>query len=172
MVATQTQDPHQDLVDSIEIFLATAQDEFTIDPQAQAAAPLYGYSVQTDITQDMAYLNDLEPYIFSAIDFSNDVLMQSQMICAPDKDRFFEAQENKIPGLEQKNVFEYKRKAMYLTTNACSMQYGHITESDDQIVCFGNTKPIFVLMVVNSLKVKTILNHMHLSSNGAQCAWS
>jgi len=95
-VATQTQDPHQDLAESIEIFLATAQDEFTIDPQAQAAALLYGYSVQTDITQDMAYLNDLEPYIFSAIDFSNDVLMQSQMLHAPDKDRFFEAQENEI----------------------------------------------------------------------------
>ena len=87
-VVTQTQDPHQDLAESIEIFLATAQDEFTIDPQAQAAALLYGYSIQTDITQDMAYLNDLEPYIFSAIDFSNDVLMQSQMLCAPDKDRF------------------------------------------------------------------------------------
>jgi len=96
MVVTQTQDPHQDLVESIAIFLATAQDEFTIDPQAQAAALLYGYSVQTDITQDMAYLNNLEPYIFSAIDFSNDVLMQSQMLCTPDKDRFFEAQENKI----------------------------------------------------------------------------
>ena len=97
MVKTQTQDPHQDLVDSIEIFLATAQDEFTIDPQAQAAALLYGYSIQTDITPDTAYLNDLEPYIFSAIDFSNDVLTQSQMLCdAPDKDRFFEAQENEI----------------------------------------------------------------------------
>ena len=54
-VATQTQDPHQHLAESIEIFLATAQDEFTIDPQAQAAALLYGYSVQTDITQDTAY---------------------------------------------------------------------------------------------------------------------
>ena len=96
MVATQTQDPHQDLAESIEIFSATAQDEFTIDPQAQAAALLYGYSIQTDITQDMAYLNDLESYIFLAIDFSNDVPMQSQMICAPDKDRFFEAQENEI----------------------------------------------------------------------------
>ena len=95
-VVTQTQDPHQDLAESIEIFLATAQDEFTIVPQAQAAALLYGYSIQTDITQDMAYLNDLEPYIFSAIDFSNDVLMQSQMLHAPDKDRFFEAQENEI----------------------------------------------------------------------------
>jgi len=68
MVATQTQDPHQDLAESIGIFLATAQDEFTIDPQAQAAALLYSYSIQTDITQDTAYLNDLEPYIFSAID--------------------------------------------------------------------------------------------------------
>ena len=80
MVVTQTQDPHQDLVESIEIFLATAQDEFTIDPQAQAAALLYGYSVQTDITQDTAYLNNLDPYVFSAIDLSNDVLTQSQML--------------------------------------------------------------------------------------------
>ena len=111
MVATQTQDPHQDLAESIEIFLATAQDELIIDPQAQAAALLYGYSVQTDITQDTAYLNNLEPYIFSAIDFSNDVLMQSQMLHAPDKDRFFEAQENEIQGLEHKNIFEYKKKS-------------------------------------------------------------
>ena len=106
MVATQTQDPHQDLAESIEVFLASAQDEFTIDPQAQAAL-LYGYSIQTDITQDTAYLNDLEPYIFSAIDFSNDVLTQSQMLHAPDKDRFFEAQENEIRGLEHEHVFNY-----------------------------------------------------------------
>ena len=111
MVATQTQDPDQDLVESIDIFLATAHNESTIDPQAQAAALLYGYSIQTDITQDTAYLNDLEPYVFSAIDFSNDVLMQSQMMCAPDKDRFLEAQENEIRGLEQKNIFEYKKKS-------------------------------------------------------------
>ena len=82
-------------MESNEIIIAAAQDEFKIDPQAQAAALLYGYSVQTDITQDTAYLNNLEPYVFSAIDFSNDVLMQSQMIHAPDKDRFLEAQENK-----------------------------------------------------------------------------
>ena len=96
MVATQTQDPHQDLVESIEIILAAAQDEFIIDPQAQAAALLYDYSIQTEIAQDTAYLNDLKPYVFLAIDFSNDVLMQSQMIHAPDKDRFLEAQENEI----------------------------------------------------------------------------
>ena len=50
MVVTQTQDPHQDLAESIDIFLATTQDASTIDPQAQAAALLYGYSILTDIT--------------------------------------------------------------------------------------------------------------------------
>ena len=141
MVATQAQDPHQALEESIQAFLANAQDESIIDLQAHIAALMHGYSIQSDINHDLAYLNNLEPYVFSAIDTRNDVLIQSQMLHAPDKDRSLKGQEKERLGLEQNNIFEYTENAMYHATNDFTMQSGLIIESNSQMALFGSTKP-------------------------------
>ena len=150
--------------------MANAQDEYIIDPQAYIAAIMHGYSIQSNINCDSAYLNDLEPYIFSAIDTRNDVLMQSQMLHVPDKDRFLEVQEKEICGLEQNMSLNTQRKVMYHVTKIFSIQSGSIIKSNSQMAIFGSTKLDYAWSAANSSKVKITMNHMHLLSNGTQCA--
>ena len=107
-VATQTNDPDQALEHAVTAFLAQSDpSQNELDPEAYIATMLHGYSVTDSPDQDVSFLNDLEPFVFSAIGVDNDVLTQSQMLRAPDKAQFLKAQESEISGLETKGVFEY-----------------------------------------------------------------
>ena len=73
---------------------------------------------------DASYSNALEPYVFSVIDIKKDVLTQSLLLCALDKDKLIEVQESEIYGLKDKVIFEdiNKRDLSYKSNLLSSIQ--------------------------------------------------
>ena len=109
--STQTDDPDDALQDAVMACQALVDDNAPLDLAAFAAAIEVSHSAHDGIDCDEGFLNDLEPYVFSAISMANDVLTHSQMLKAFDREQFEEAQEKEIRGLEAKGVFEYVHKS-------------------------------------------------------------
>ena len=109
-IATQTNDPDEALNDALVANAAYLSGEEPLNLMAYAAALETGHSTQVGIDQDETFLNDLEPYVFSAIATASDVLTHSQMLRAPDRSQFIAAQESEVRGLEEKQVFQYVQK--------------------------------------------------------------
>jgi len=55
------------------------------------------------------HLHSLEPMSFLALDNANDTLTRSQMLRAPDKDHFLQAEDEEIHGLLKMNTWRYRR---------------------------------------------------------------